>query len=125
MADPIRDFALDADDDMAVANGDRTVVSGQAAVAQACKIKVKLFLGEIYLDQSLGVDYLGVVLVKNPDPVVVREAIRVRLQSVADVTEVVGAQLVRDDPNDPRSASITYSIRTKYSQTPITDTVSA
>jgi len=124
MADPVRDFALDDDGDMAVANGDRVVVAGQDAVAQACKVKLKLFLKEIFLDQSLGVDYLGVVLVKNPDPIVVREAIRARLLSVADVIEVVGAQLLFSDPNDPRSASIAYSIRTNYSQTPITDTVS-
>jgi len=124
MADPVRDFALDADDDMAVANGDRVAIAGQDAVAQACKVKVKVFLKEIFLDQSLGVDYFGVVFVKNPDPIVVREAIRARLLTVADVTEVVSAQLLFDDPSDPRSASIAYSIRTSYSQTPISDTVS-
>lgn len=120
MADPIRDFALDDSGDMAVANGDRATVSGLDAVRQACKVKVQLFLGEIFLDQSLGVDYLNQVLVKNPDPLVVRELIRARLASVADVTEVVGAQLVK---LPERGASLSYQIRTVYSATPVTDTV--
>lgn len=121
MADPIRDFGLDDSGDMAVVNGDRTVVAGLDAVRQACRVKVQLFLGEIFLDQSLGVDYLNQVLIKSPDPVVVRDIIRARLLSVADVTDVVGAQLVK---LPERGASITYQIRTTYSQTPVSDTVS-
>lgn len=121
MADPVRDFALDSDGDMAVANGDRTTVAGAAAVAQAVKIKVRIFLGEIFLNQALGVDYLNKILIKNPDPNVVRDEIRARLVSIADVTEVIGAQLIQ---NPDRSASISYQIRTAYSATPVTDSVS-
>lgn len=121
MADPVRDFGLDADGDWDFTGGDRVLVSGEAAARQAVRVKVLTFLREIYLDEALGVDYLNVVLVKNPDPLAVREAIRARILSVADVTEVVGTNLELDRAT--REASISFRYRTIYSQTPITDSV--
>lgn len=122
MADPVRDFALDESGDMAFENGDRKVVAGAAAIKQGIQIKVKTFLGEIYADQSIGVDYLNLVLgVKNPDPLVVRDAIKARIESVADVTQVVGSQLTID--RSTRQGAITYKYRDAYSITPVEDSV--
>lgn len=120
MADPVRDFSLDDDGDLAVANGDRVLVAGRDAVKQGCQVKAKVFLGEIYLNQSIGVDYLNKILIKNPDPLVVREQIRARLLAVPDVLEVVGSQLTIDSN---RAATITYQIRDAYSETPVSDSV--
>lgn len=117
---PIRDFALDANGDMATAGGDRVLVGGQDAVAQAVKITLQLFLGEIFLNQAIGIDYINQVLIKNPDPIVVRALLRDRLLTIPDVTDVVGANLVVDGT---RSGTLAYQIRTVYSQTPISDTV--
>lgn len=121
MADPVRDFGLDEDGDWDFTGGDRVLVAGEAAVRQAVRVKVLTFMREIYLDESIGVDYLNVVLVKNPDPLAVREALRVRIASVADVTEVVGTNLELDRAT--RVATISFKYRTIYSQTPVTDTV--
>jgi hypothetical protein len=117
---PIRDFALDADGDMATVGGDRVLVGGIDAVAQAVKITLQLFLGEIFLNQAIGIDYINQILIKNPDPIIVRALIRDRLLAIPDVTDVVGANLVVDSN---RSGSIAYQIRTVYSQIPISDTV--
>lgn len=117
---PIRDFALDANGDMATAGGERVLVGGQDAVAQAVKISLQLFLGEIFLNQAIGIDYINQVLIKNPDPVIVRALIRDRLLAIPDVTDVVGANLVVDGT---RQGSIAYRIRTTYSATPISDSV--
>jgi hypothetical protein len=122
VADPVRDLAIDDDGDLDFTGGDLNFVAGEAAVRQAVRIKVKTFTGEIFLDESIGVDYLNVVLVKNPDPLAVREAIRERIASVADVTEVVGSQLEVD--RSTRQASIRFQYRTIYSQTPVEDVVS-
>ena len=79
---PIRDFLQDANGDLAVVNGDfarsggDSVDANQAAVKQAIAIRVKFFLAEYFLDESIGVDWLGQILVKNPDQVVVVELIR-------------------------------------------------
>ncbi len=121
MADPVRDFAIDASGDMAFANGDRAVVAGAAAVQQAVRIRVGVFLGEILLDQGRGVDYINQILIKNADPLVVRELIKDRIASVPDVVIVVGADLQLD--GSTREATIRYSYRDVYSTNPVEDIV--
>lgn len=122
MADPVRDFGLSTDGDMAFANGDRVLVSGAAAVRQGVKVRILVFLGEVILDQTIGVDYRNQILIKNPDPLVVRELIKDQIASVPDVLEVVGADLQIDRAT--RTATIRYQYRDKYSTRPIDDSVS-
>lgn len=112
----IRDFLLDpATGDLAVVNGDFAVVADAEAVPQGIQIRVKFFLGEYWLDESIGIDWLGQILIKNPNPNTVRELIRQAVADTPDVVEVVGAALVLDSE---RSGSITYAVRTIYSTTP-------
>lgn len=106
---------------MAFSNGDRATVAGAAAVRQAIKIRVRVFLGEILLDQSIGVDYLNQILIKAPDPVVVRELIKDRIASVPDVVQVVGADLQIN--RSTREGTIRYKYRDVYSTDPVTDSV--
>jgi len=120
MADPVRDFKEDASGDLAVIGGDFAGVSGIDAVKQGNKIRVRCILGEIELDESLGVDWLGQILVKNPDPIVVRELIREALADTPDVTSVVAADLRRISG---RSYSVAYTEETVFSSTPLADTV--
>lgn len=121
MADPIRDFALDASGDMATSGGDLSVVAGLAAVQQAVQITVKVILGEIFADQSVGIDYLNQILIKNPDPLVVRQLIRDRIINIPDVTDCTGANLIID--RTARTGTIKYYIRTVYSTSPVVDSV--
>jgi len=124
---PIRDLLLDADGDLAVANGDLVLAGGntaddnQAAVRQAIACRLRLFLGEYYLDETKGVDYFGQILIKNPDPLVVRELLRQEIAGTPDVVAVIGADLLLD--NATRSASISYTVQSVYSTEPITDVV--
>lgn len=121
MADPIRDFALDDDGDRAFANGDSALVAGAAAVKQGIRIKLQVFLGEVYADQTLGVDYLNEILIKSPDPLLVRDRLKTRIESVADVAQVVGANLTIDRPT--RTGAIRFKYRDAYSTSPVEDTV--
>lgn len=115
----IRDFLLDSvTGDLAVVNGDFAVVADVDAVPQGIQIRVKMFLGEYWLDESIGVDWLGQILIKNPNPVAVRELIRLAIADTPDVVEVTGAALVMNSSD--RSATITYTVRTIYSTTPRT-----
>lgn len=116
---PVRDFLLDASGDLAVVNGDFAVVGGQtddenlAAVLQGVQTRLRLFLGECYLDESQGVDYLGKILVKNPDPNGVATELSRAIAATPDVTLVRSAGLV--GPDASRSASISYEVQTVYS----------
>mgnify|MGYP001604964518 CR=1 FL=1 len=121
MADPIRDFKLDDDGDLDVTGGALSTVAGQDAVRQGCGVRPRMFLGECYLDESIGIDYLGVVLVKNPDELAVRAILSERLASVPDVTDVFGAQLTVDAQT--REAAITYQIDSVYSENPFSASI--
>lgn len=118
MADPVRDFKIDEDGEWVVENGDFVKVSGADAVTQGIRISIGLFLGECFLDENAGTDFLGSINIKNPDPLVVREILRARIARVPDVTNVVGAQLVDEGS---RNASIEYAYDSVYSEEPIVE----
>ncbi len=116
---PIRDFLLNTTTGkLAVVNGDFATVGGAsdaenlAAVGQAIKVRVRMFLGEVWLDESIGVDWLGQILVKNPNPVVVRELIRRAIAETPDVLSVTAANLELDAST--RAGSITYRVATTF-----------
>lgn len=114
MADPVRDFKIDDDGEWVTENGDFVKVAGADAVAQGIRISLGLMLGECFLDEAAGTDYLGQINVKDPDPLVVREVLRERIQRVPDVTNVVGAEL--SGPDADREASIQFAYDTVYSE---------
>lgn len=126
---PVRDFLLNSDGSRVVVNGDFVRAGAtddgaagsdalnQAAVAQGARVRVQLFEGEYWLDESKGVPYFRDILIKNPNPLVVREAIRSAIASTPDVVQVTGAAL--QGPSSDRKASILYQAVSKYSATPI------
>jgi hypothetical protein len=112
----VRDFSSTSDGEWTVANGDFSTVADADAVPQGIRIRVGMFLGECYLDESVGVDYVDSILVKGADPLVVRALLSTAIADTPDVTNVVGAQLVDDGD---RQSSIVYQVDTTYSDEPI------
>jgi hypothetical protein len=121
MADPVRDFASNEDGEWIVFNGDFVKAAGANAVPQGIRIRVGMFLGECYLDEGVGVPYLEDILIKNPDPLVVRADIQEAIANTPDVTNVVGAQLVQEQGS--RDARIDYVCDTVYSEQPFSGSV--
>jgi len=62
---------LDSTGDMDLTDGNATLTSGSEATAQRISQRLKLFLGEWFLDLTRGVPYFQQILVKSPNPVVV------------------------------------------------------
>lgn len=123
MAGPVRDFLGTEDGEWAIVNGDFAFAEGADAVPQGIRIRLGMFLGECYLDESVGVDYLGSILdVKNPDPLVVRGLLQDQIAQTPDVTNVVGAELVQADDGS-REASIDYQVDTIYSTSTFSGTI--
>lgn len=121
MADPVRDFAQTTNGEWAIANGDFGVVAGAAAIPQGIQIGLGMQLGECDLDESIGVDYVGSILIKNPDPLVVRALLSEAISQTPDVTNVIGADLVEDGKT--RQASISYEVDTVYESAPISSLI--
>jgi hypothetical protein len=106
MAGPRRDILLDSNGNRVLVAGDYGFADGIQAVKQGIECRLKLQRGEVWLDESDGVDYRGVVLVANPRPVVIKAELGRPIAATPDVTNVVAADLVRL-PN--RAASIIYT----------------
>jgi hypothetical protein len=77
---------------------DHLLITGPERVAQSCKIALLMFLGEYFLQPQEGVDYLGSILVKNPDRVLIESILRAVLSSVRDVSQVLELSLLVDHP---------------------------
>lgn len=88
------DILLDRDGDLKVSEtGD---ISLTESVRQAIIIRLRWFLGEWRLGPGNGLDYWGTVLVKNPNLVKIRQAIRDEVMSVDEVTAVNDVRLDYD-----------------------------
>lgn len=108
---PVRDWALDEDGDIAVKNGDFVRVAGQLAAEQSIEIGLNTFLGEIFLDEAIGVDWINTVLKKGVSRVVIRELLRSKVAARPDVVSVLAADLV---DTAPRASSVSYQATTVY-----------
>lgn len=114
----VRDFKSDSDGEWVVENGDFATVADADAVPQGIRIRVGMFLGECYLDESIGVDYIDSIFIKNFDPLLVRSLIERAVSGTPDVTNVIGAQLVKESGTS-RAYSISYTADTIYADDPL------
>lgn len=83
------DIKLDGNHDLAVKNGQLVLLSGVNLVAQQIKIALKTFLGEWFVDNSLGVPYFDYVLVKQADKVKIENIFRKHILAVRGVNRVL------------------------------------
>jgi hypothetical protein len=89
--------------DLEISNYQLQIVSGADQVAQHIKERLQTFLGEWFLDVTIGFDYFGQVLVKNPDLDTIHAMALNIISSTAGVREV--RSLLVDVP-DPSTGSL-------------------
>lgn len=76
------------------------------SVRQAIRVRLRWFFREWRLGPSIGLDYLGTILVKNPNLVRIRQIIRDEILTVDEVTAVNDVQLNVDARS--RQLLVTY-----------------
>lgn len=98
--DPVtNDLELDAYGELRLVGDDPYIVElGQTstegeAISQRLRVRLQTHLREWYLDQRVGVDYLGVVFVRDPDLIAVRAELLREITAVEGVGEVVSITL--------------------------------
>ncbi len=112
MAGPRRDFLLDARGNRVLVNADYGFADDLVAVGQGVRVRVSLFLGEYWLNEALGVDYLGSILIKNPVEIVVKGLISRAIADTPDVTQVVDTGYALDGRT--RTAAVSYTAASPY-----------
>lgn len=121
---PVRDFALDSTTwDAKIENGDLAVVEDQEAVRQGIAVRLKMMLGEYYLDLGVGVPWIQRILGKGADHATdaeIKEILRACIASTPDVTQV---QNVDFEKGADRRYTISYAVLTVYSTTTLTGQV--
>ena len=108
------DLALDANDCLHLdANQELALVSDGAEVAQACKIALRAWLGEYFLDQAFGLDYERRILTKPFKGNEAEREIRRVLGEVEGVVSVSDVTITNPDLTT-RTADIELTVNTIY-----------
>jgi hypothetical protein len=81
-------FVLDDNLDLKITNGRISMTTGADAIRQHLRTKLGLFLGEWFLDTTIGVPWFRDVLVKNPNIVVIQDMLKDQILSTQGVIEI-------------------------------------
>lgn len=88
-------FAVDANNDLYLGTDDRlAMVTGAAAVGQACAHAAKTILGEMVLATDEGLPYFEAVWNGTPNLAVFEAALRTALLEVDGVTDITALSMV-------------------------------
>ena len=83
------DLKLDSQHDLLFKDGKLVLVGGANLVAQRIKITLLTFLGEWFMDTTIGVPYLEQVLIKPADKTKLENIFRKKILSVDGVKKIL------------------------------------
>jgi tetrahydromethanopterin S-methyltransferase subunit F len=98
--------------DLVETAGQLKVVTGLEAVAQKVYCALKLFLGEYWLNRSLGTPYYEVIFQKNVDLSLKDSVLKAQITNVPEVVELVSYKSTYIGAE--RKLAVTYSAKTSY-----------
>lgn len=106
----MRDLALSLDNDLDVSTGDLRLLDGADAVRQQILIKLKLWVGEWFLDTEFGTPYLTDILGKQLTLSGALAAIRASVLEIVDVRQIQG--FTYNFSNATRTLSVAFTADT-------------
>lgn len=104
---PIRDVLLDAQGNRVLVAGDLGRADGIQAIKQGIQTRVLLWEGEYWLNLAEGVPYRRLILIRNPNPIIIKAEIGKAIAATPDVSQVV-AVTYTDDPLT-RAGTVAYT----------------
>jgi hypothetical protein len=110
------DIGAGATNDLILVNGDLATVEDvegdPAETTQRCYIALSTRLGEWLYDITLGLDYIGEIMIKNPNLPVINARLRTFLLTVEGVTGI--NRVVLDHNEDTRTLTGWVGIDTPF-----------
>lgn len=95
------------------------ITTGNDAIRQRLNIKLKIFLGEWFLNRDIGVDYYGVILTKNPNVFLVEALLRAQILGTIGVNRIIETDLQFGESQ--RNLSFSFKVNTNLGD--IEDTI--
>lgn len=90
------DLKLNDEWDLSTGNTDLELLTGADAIAQHLAQRIKMFLGEWFLDTRKGVTYIQQIFVKNPNETVVDSALKTVIIQTPGVAKLTAFELQID-----------------------------
>ena len=101
---------IDSNNDIVFENGDLALVTGREEIAQILRHELRTFIGEWFLDTSIGIDYFGEVFTKRMDVANVDAMFKSKILSSPGVIELLEFTLDLDALN--RKLTLSFSVST-------------
>jgi hypothetical protein len=120
LIDAPRDLLVDADGDLVVTDGDAQFARGLTGIAQECRIAVRTFAEEWFLDLDAGIRYFQSILVRgNPDVIalIAKKEYRDQLLAIDGVTGIERLDTAFDPAT--RTLTVTWQVSTALGNTPV------
>ena len=116
-----RDYLMDANGARVVRNGDFVLAADAEAVPQGIRTRVRMFRGDYWLDEAIGLPWLQSIFRRGSNPLVNGEYVRAATAATPDVLSAKGGTFVL---GTNRNATARCSVVTAYSTIPQQTTVS-
>lgn len=84
----VRGFKLDQDNNLVITAGRPELVADSEAIVQSIRLRLQVFKGEWFLDESEGLPYFQEILVKNPNTAQIRRLIAERIEGTPGVVRL-------------------------------------
>lgn len=115
------DLLLDTNGDLDMTTGLLTLVEGVDAIAQHIRTRLRLFVGEWFLDTRAGTPYYEIILVKNPDMTAIAAALRKVIGETPGVISIVSyAQTVN---RTTRALTVTFTVMVEDGPLTLAETI--
>ncbi len=105
------DIALNTSGDIRLAGDDLDFTTGQETIADFVGVRLKTFLGEWFLDQSLGVPYFEEIFKKNFNARVVDAVFKNEILDSPGIIELKEFELDLDEAT--RQLTLTFAARSE------------
>lgn len=104
------DLKLNSDGDLDLSTNDLIIHTGLDAIAQDCKVRLKFFQGEWFLDSRLGVPWFTEIIGQKPRIVAIKGILRKAILTTPGVLTVLDLEI--DFEGSTRTLSYSFRANT-------------
>ena len=90
------DIKIDSDGDLVLQETDLVLTTGQEAIEQHLTQRLRTFVGEWFLNNTIGIPYFQQIFKKQPDPIIVDSVLKKEIIETPGIAKLVDFELDLD-----------------------------